>query len=139
MVGRFASVGTIMVVVLSCGSGACFGGERCPGVSMSEVRSLGKLPSALRKQLPGSESGLDGIADRDARFNATDVVTPNVPTRRFTLAAVGATCAVIAVERGGIARWFEVTEYRLSGATWNPVGKLAIRQEPRSTADLLSN
>jgi hypothetical protein len=139
MVMRFATVRAILVVMLWFGSGASFSGERCHGVSMSEVRSLGKLPSDLRKQLPRSEAGLDGIADRDGRFNATDVVTPNVPTRRFTLAAVGATCAVIAVERGGIARWFEVTEYRLSGATWNLVVKATIRQEPRSIADLLAN
>jgi hypothetical protein len=112
---------------------------RCPGVSASEVRSLNDLPNDLRKMLPGSETGFDGIADRDGPFNATDVVRPNVPTRRFNLAAVGAGCAVVAVERGGMAHHFELTEYRLMAGEWTEVRRWELLQAPRGISDLLSN
>jgi len=112
---------------------------RCPGVSASEVRSLDDLPNDLRKMLPASETGSNGIADRDGPFNATDMVRPNVPTRRFTVAAVGAGCAVVAVERGGMAHHFELTEYHLMAGEWTEVRRVEVLQPPRGISDLLSN
>lgn len=99
-------------------TGSCFAGTRCDPGQLIEVRSLGKLPDAIRALLPRATRGLDGIADRGGQFNATDVIDESQPMRRFTPAAVGTTCAVIAVEHGGFVPGFDVAEYRLTAAGW---------------------
>lgn len=105
---------------------------------MTEVRSLQSLPHSLRPLLPAATSSLVGIADRDGRFNVTDVVDHNLPMQRFVLAAVGTTCAVVAVEHGGRAHGFELTEYRLIDDKWKPTGRLRTLDESKSTRDLLT-
>jgi len=82
---------------------------------------------------------VDGIADRDGRFNVTDVTAHNWPMRRFVLAAVGTSCAVVAVEYGGRAHGFELTEYRLTGEGWKAGERRILSSEPKSTKDLLVN
>jgi hypothetical protein len=82
---------------------------------------------------------VDGIADRDGRFNVTDVTAHNWPMRRFVLAAVGTSCAVVAVEYGGRAHGFELTEYRLTGEGWKAGERRILSSEPKSTKDLLMN
>jgi hypothetical protein len=116
-----------------------FGDDRCSGVTVTEVRSLLTLPNQIRRLLPSDTHGLDGIADRGGRFNATDVVVDqDVPMRRFILAAVGTTCTVIAVEKGGRAHYFELTEYRLTATGWASHRRDAVFQEPKSASDLLT-
>jgi hypothetical protein len=128
---------TILVFAAPFAEAIAYGEERCSGVAVTEVRSLDKLPNPLRRLLPNSTSGLNGIADRGDRFNATDVVDDDLPMRRFSLAAVGTTCAVIAVEYGGRAHGFELTEYRLTGTGWNSIAHHAVFNEPKSVKDLL--
>jgi hypothetical protein len=77
-----------------------------------------------------------GIADRGDRFNVTDVVDPTLPMRRFTLAAVGTTCAIIAVEHGGRGHGFELTEFHLTDAGWHPTSRHTRFDEPKSIKDL---
>src|ERR1700722_19809418 len=112
--------------------------DRCSGVAITEVRSLKALPIQLRHLLPGATSGPDGIADRGGRFNVTDVIDHDLPMRRFVLAAVGTSCAVIAVEYGGGTHGFELTEYRLTDEAWKAVQHRAVLGEPKSTKDLLT-
>jgi hypothetical protein len=114
------------------------GKDRCPGEVLTEIRSLEKLPTPLRRLLPNATRGLDGIADRGGPFNATDAVTHDFPMRRFTLAAVGATCAVIAVEYGGRGHGFELTEYRSTDVGWHSIARYIVYDEPKSTTDLLT-
>jgi hypothetical protein len=111
--------------------------DRCNGASVTEVRSLEALPNQLRHLLPSSTSGVDGMADRGGRFNATDVIVHDWPMRRFVLAAVGASCAVVAVEYGGRAHGFELTEYLLTGEGWRAGERRTLSSEPKSTGDLL--
>jgi len=54
------------------------------------------------------------------------------------LAAVGATCAIVAVEYGGRAHGFELTEYRLTDGGWHFIGGHTVSEEPKSTKDLLT-
>jgi hypothetical protein len=112
--------------------------DRCSGVAITEVRSLDALPIQLRHMLPGATSGPDGISDRGGRFNVTDVTDHDLPMRRFVLAAIGTSCAVIAVEFGGRAHGFELTEYRLTDEAWQAVRHRAVLGEPKSTRDLLA-
>ncbi len=113
--------------------------DRCSGAAVSEVRSLEALPNQLRHLFPSATSGLDDIADRGGRFNVTDVTDHDWPMRRFVLAAVGTSCAVVAVEYGGRAHGFELTEYRLTGGGWKAVERRTLSSEPKSTKDLLAN
>jgi hypothetical protein len=112
--------------------------QRCPGESVREVTSLDNLPRELRALLPRDNAGLDGIADRGRPFNATDVVLHDLPRRRFTLAAVSSSCAVIAVQYGGIATGFTLTEYHLVQNRWLMVSHTFVFREPRSATDLLT-
>jgi hypothetical protein len=127
----------ILALVAVFSAAPSYGEDRCPGVALTEIRSLEKLPNQIRRLLPSATRGVDGIADRGDPFNVTDVVAHDLPMRRFTLAAVGATCAVIAVEYGGRAHGFELTEYRLTDAVWHTVGRHSVSVEPKSTKDLL--
>jgi hypothetical protein len=111
--------------------------DRCAGRSTTEVQSMRDLPMSLRALLPSADHGPNGIADHGGRFNATDVVDHNLPGRRFTLAAVASTCAVIAIEYGGIATGYELTEYRLLQGHWQRAEHLVVYREPRTIADLL--
>ncbi|MGP0056362.1 MAG: hypothetical protein ACLPQI_12480 [Steroidobacteraceae bacterium] len=114
--------------------------DRCSGAAaVTEVRSLEALPNHLRHLFPSATSGVDGIADRGGRFIVTDVIDHDWPMRRFVLAAVGASCAVVAVEYGGRAHGFELTEYRLTGGEWKAVERRTLSSEPKSTKDLLAN
>jgi hypothetical protein len=113
--------------------------DRCSGEAVTEVRSLAALPNQLRHMFPSSTSGVDGIADRGGRFNVTDVTNQNWPMRRFVLAAVGTSCAVVAVEYGGRAHGFELIEYRLTGEVWKAGERRSLSSEPKSTKDLLVN
>jgi hypothetical protein len=115
----------------------CLAENGCDAARLVEVRSLAALPAAIRHLLPSATSGLDGIADHGGDFNVTDVVNQNLPMRRFTLAGVQTTCAVIAVEYGGIVHGFEVTEYRLTATGWRSRWRRAVFSEPHSVAELL--
>jgi hypothetical protein len=111
--------------------------DRCPARGATEIKSLSGLPTPLRALLPPTGHGLDDIADRGGRFNATDVVIHTLPRRRFTLAAVSGDCAVIAIEYGGIAQGFEIVEYHLAQGVWSVTNRTSASREPKTVMDLL--
>ena len=136
MSNNFRDLTLILMLAVIC-TESSFAAERCFGVAIVEVRSLVGLPADLRKQLPTMTHGLHGIADRRGSFNVTDVVDPDLPMQRFSLAAVGTTCAVVAVEHGGLAHRFELTEFHLVAGKWITVGSSALHAEPKTVGDLL--
>lgn len=79
------------------------------GHVLYEVKTLKALPQNLRTILGVEKTGLDGIADRDGRYNATDAVDPNLPWRRFIVAGMDGDAALIAVEHGGFGWFVDVT------------------------------
>jgi hypothetical protein len=137
MIRRLRKFSATTALVVVFGAAPVYGEDRCQDAKLTEVRSLAELPDGLRRLLPSATTGLDGIADRGGRFNPTDVVSQEVPMRRFTLAAVGSTCAVVAVERGGRGHYFELTEYRLNDATWKSVDRETRSEGPKSLAELV--
>jgi len=133
----------LVALIAAVGAAKCYGQDQCSGSDLVEVRSLAALPTGIRQLLPRG-TGHDGIADRGGRFNVTDALTREtaaLPMRRFTLAAVGATCAVVAIEYGGIAHGFGTREYRLIGEVWREVwpatAQGGLSREPKSVSDLL--
>jgi hypothetical protein len=115
----------------------CFADSPCPGVALTEVRSLTQLAPTLRQVLPQKADGLDGIVDRGANFNSGDALVANLPRQRFGIAAVSATCAIIAVEHGGIGLHTTMTEYHFTAAGWRPVAHGITGPSPGSMQDLL--
>jgi len=111
---------------------------RCVGESLVEVRSLVALPPGVRRLLPSETTGLAGIADAGADFNLTDVVDRQLSMKRFTLAAVGKTCALVGIEIGGYSHHYQIEEYRLVGAEWQLNGRDDVGGRPRSVDDLLN-
>jgi len=79
------------------------------GHKLREVRSLSALPRNLQSTLDVGRSGLDGIADRDEKFNPTDVVDSRLPMRRFLVAGLEDDSALVAIERGGLGYGVEVS------------------------------
>ena len=127
-----------LVICAALVPGLGVGADRCHAQGAAEVVSLSGLPAPLRALLPPTGGGLDDIADRGGRFNATDVVDRSLARRRFALAAVSGDCEVIAIEYGGIARGFEMTEYHLAQGRWNVTNRASVFREPKSVTDLLS-
>lgn len=115
----------------------CCAGSPCSGVALTEVRSLTQLSPTLRQVLPKQADGLDGIVDRGANFNSGDALVANLPRQRFGIAAVSATCAIIAVEHGGIGLHTTMTEYHFTAAGWRPVAHGITGPSPGSMQDLL--
>jgi len=85
------------------------------GREFVEVGTLAALPAAIQDSLGAQRTGAEGIADRGARFNTTDVIEPGLPMRRFVVGGVAADAAIVAYERGGRGYSVRVLLYDWSG------------------------
>jgi len=81
-------------------------------------------------------AGLDGIADRDGKFNVTDVVDSKLPMRRFVLAGFNRRCALVAIERGGRGHRFEVLAFERADGKWRAKERWSVDPAPRSFREL---
>jgi hypothetical protein len=98
----------------------------CAGSRMSEVASLGSLPSPVLHLLGADRSDSSGIADHGAPFNPTDVHN-GLPTRRLVAASVSPGCIVVTLEQGGIAHYFKSLMFLKSAD-----GQWVAQSEPRA-------
>ena len=111
----------------------------CAGKPLTEAHSLEILPAQLNSLLGRDRSGLEGIADRNGKFNVTDVVDNKLPMRRFVLAGLSASCAIVAVERGGRAHTYEVVAFEHINARWRVAQRWSINAAPRSLQELVAH
>ncbi len=111
----------------------------CAGNPLTEAHSLEILPPQLNSLLGRDRRGLEGIADRNGKFNVTDVVDNKLPMRRFVLAGLSASCAIVAVERGGRAHTYEVVEFEYTNAKWRVAQRWGINAAPRSLQELVAH
>jgi hypothetical protein len=94
----------------ACSSGAC---------KPTELQTLKQLPPEVLSYLIDDPHSPKGIADRDGKYNATDVITnPPLPMRRFVLAGVSPDRLVVEVERGGYSHYYQALEFHLSDHHW---------------------
>jgi hypothetical protein len=82
------------------------------GYALSEVRTLRELPSGVQAVLGVGTPGLDGIADRNGKYNPTDVVDSSLPMRRFLVAGLDGDTTLVAIEHGGRGWRVEVTLFK---------------------------
>ena len=89
------------------------------GHALSEVRTLRKLPPAIQAVLGVGTPGMGGIADRNGKYNATDVVFFSHPMRRFLIAGLDGDTTLVAIERGGIGWNVEVSLFNKTAVERN--------------------
>jgi hypothetical protein len=124
-------------VVASLSSAAVGQGySDCGGLPLREARSLESLPTQVNSLLGRGRDGLEGIADRNGKFNVTDVVDDKLPMRRFVLAGFNDGCALVAVERGGRGHWFEVLAFERTNGKWQVRQRWSIDAMPHSLQEL---
>ena len=111
----------------------------CARTPLTEARSLETLPRQLNSVLGRDRGGLEGIADRNGKFNVTDVVDDKLPMRRFVLAGLSASCAIVAVERGGRAHTYEVVAFEHINARWRVAQRWSMNAAPRSLQELVAH
>src|SRR5437867_339108 len=108
----------------------------CGPQPLTEARSLESLPAQVNSLLGRGRDGLDGIADRNGKFNVTDVVDNKLPMHRFVLVGFNDSCALVAVERGGRAHWFEVLAFERTNGKWQVKQRWSIDAMPDSLQEL---
>jgi len=111
----------------------------CGGMPLTEARSLDTLPPQLNSLLGRDRGGFEGIADRNGKFNVTDVVDSSLPMRRFVLGGLSASCAIVAVERGGRAHSYEVVAFEQIDTKWRVAQRWSINAAPRSLQELVTH
>jgi hypothetical protein len=130
-----------LIAFVACLSIAASCGAEAPvalnSSSLTEVTTLAGLPDGIRNALGQDKSGLEGIAEKGARYNVTDVTDSHLPMRRFVVAGVSRDSAVVAVEHGGRARWYEAIRFSRKNSVWSKTERVPISREPRSLNDLL--
>ena len=107
------------------------------GREFVEVGSLASLPAAIQDSLGAQRTGAEGIADRGARFNTTDVIQPGLPMRRFVVAGLAPDAAIVAYERGGRGYSVRVLLYQWSGSHVQRVRAWTTYDPPDGLAGLI--
>ena len=125
---------TASIATAACGSGCTANTVRWRGHVFHEVRTLADLPPRIQSALGATRPGIDGIADRDEPFNATDVVYNDHPTRRFLTAGSDGDTWLVAVEHGG--RGYNV-EVSLFSPEALPKEKWVLLAHPRTLEDVV--
>jgi len=110
----------------------------CAGKALSEVRTLKALPDEVNSLLGKAHAGLSGIADRDGRFNRTDVVDERLPMRRFVIAGLNSSCVLVALERGGRGYSVELVVFEYAGGKWQISQRRNIPRIPHSLQELVA-
>jgi hypothetical protein len=137
---KFAAFGSLLLIALFSRAPPALAATpgACASAPFAEARSLAQLPHEVSVALGAERKGLDGIADREGKFNRTDVANTELPMRRFSLGAVAPNCVLAAVEHGGVAYYVELLAFERTRNAWR-AHKLAIMNSgPRSLAELIS-
>ena len=105
--------------------------------SYRSIDKLADLPEPLARRIAALVQ--QPIAESGAAWNATDVIVPsteNLPVRRFVIAAVSKSRALVVYEHGGIARHQHLLAFDLRGSDPRLVANVSI-ERPDNVDDLL--
>lgn len=89
------------------------------GHALSEVLTLRQLPPDLQAVLGVGTPGLHGIADRNGKYNPTDVVDSTLPMRRFVVAGMDGDTTLVAIEHGGLGWRVDVALFKKTSVERN--------------------
>jgi hypothetical protein len=107
-------------------------------LSLVEVGSIEGLPADVKKILGRQKTGVEGIADKWDRFNATDVINNQLPMRRFITGGASPSSAVVAYEQGGIGYSIQAAAFALQRSGWTEVGQWTLHERPSALYPLLA-
>lgn len=110
----------------------------CAGKPLSEVHTLTALPDEVNSLLGQGRTGMDGIADQGGKFNLTDVVDERLPMRRFVIAGINSSCALVAIERGGRGYSRELIVFGQDKGKWQITQRRNLGKMPQSLEDLMT-
>ena len=105
--------------------------------SLLEVISIEGLPADVKQILGCQKTGVEGIADKWERFNATDVIYNEFPMRRSVAGGAGPSSAVVAYEQGGRGYSFLAAAFALEASGWTKVSEWTLRENPHTLHRLL--
>jgi hypothetical protein len=127
---RLFSAATLAIVL---GLSSLHAASAPTGASLTEVTTLLAVPAGVLSQLGGPA----GIADSGGPFNASDVVDPKRPMRRFIVGGVSSDYVLVAYEQGGRGYSCVAVAFRRSGAGWVESERWLSVEKPNSLADLV--
>jgi hypothetical protein len=108
------------------------------GHALREVRTLKDLPPGVQTVLDVGSPGLDGIADRNGKYNPTDVVDSRLPMRRFLIAGQDAEAALVAIEHGGLGWRVEVALFSYTDRKATVERRWTLFESPNTLRDLVN-
>jgi hypothetical protein len=112
-------------------------GVQWRGQFFRQVYSLQALPTAIQNSLGVGRPGMEGIADRDGKFNPTDVVDSALPMRRFALAGLSSNAALVAIEHGGRGYNVQILLIPLASIDTEPKETWTLFEAPKSLRELI--
>ena len=80
---------------------------------------------------------MGGIADRNERFNVTDVVDTKLPMRRFVVGGSSSSLVLVSYETGGRGYSVEAVAYALHDSQWSETKRWRLNRKPETLVDLL--
>ena len=99
--------------------------------------SLKCCDSDVKKSLGRGKAGVEGIADKWEKFNATDAMYNQLPGRRFITGGAGASSVLVSYEQGGIGYTIRAAAFALDRSGWVQVGQWKLSENPCSLHRLL--
>ncbi len=128
---------TRLLAVLAACTGRETGAVQWRGLHFREARSIQSLPTHIQNALGVGQPGLDGIADQNGQFNATDVVDSALPRRRFALAGLSSDAVLVAIEQGGRGYNVQVSFIPLASKDAKPSETWTLFKKPESLRALV--
>jgi hypothetical protein len=123
---------TILPALFSACTNREPGGAKWRGQWFQEVRSIRSLPVRIQNALGVGKPGLDGIADRGGKFNATDRIDSSLPQRRFILAGLSSDSVLVVVAHGGRGYHVQASLFLLASGDASPGEIWTLANEPES-------
>jgi hypothetical protein len=114
------------------------GGESFDTSTLVEVRELDQLPEGIQVLVGRRKAGRNEIVDVGEPFNSIDVLDGR-PSRRFILAAVSGTSAVVAYEQGGIAIFYVVRAFVNTRLGWVEKSRWSVTRRPETLGELVKS
>jgi len=135
---QFARIVVAAGIGIACSCASAGAGVQRDDGRWVEAQSLRELPAGVQVLLGvGLAPDEGGIADRDGRFNASDIMIDGVPGRRFALGVLKGDEALVAVEQGGRGYSVQTMEFKQLGATWAAARCLSGATLPQHGAELV--
>ena len=135
---KITAISTIFCALILCSAESPYASDSFECAPLVELASIEKLPAAVSNLLGVNQSGLDGIADRGRKFNATDNVNSDLPMRRLGFGAISSNCVLVAVEHGGFGYSVEIWSFEFRGLEWHAEKRGITSRIPKSIQELVS-